>query len=62
VSYTTGVLFFQLISTKPTLVPYRDFGLTVNDIMGASIDGSCEVSARSLSIGLDRHRAQSEDL
>lgn len=42
-SYITCVQFFQLIGTKPTLVPYRGFGLTVNDIMAGNIDGSCDL-------------------
>jgi tripartite-type tricarboxylate transporter receptor subunit TctC len=44
-SYITCVLFFQLIGTNPTLVPYRGFGQTVIDIMSGQIDGSCNLVA-----------------
>lgn len=44
-SHITCVLFFQLIGAHPTLVPYRGFGQTINDIMSGAIDGSCDLVA-----------------
>lgn len=44
-SHITCLMFFGLIDVKPTYVPYRGFGQTINDIMGGKIDGSCDLVA-----------------
>jgi tripartite-type tricarboxylate transporter receptor subunit TctC len=44
-SHITCVLFFQLIGTEPTYVPYRGFGQGVQDILGGRLDGSCDLVA-----------------
>lgn len=44
-SHITCLLFFGLINVKPTYIPYRGFGQTINDIMGDKIDGSCDLVA-----------------
>jgi tripartite-type tricarboxylate transporter receptor subunit TctC len=44
-SHITCILLFQIIGTEPTYVPYRGFGQTINDIMGGSLDGSCDLVA-----------------
>jgi tripartite-type tricarboxylate transporter receptor subunit TctC len=44
-SHITCVLFFQLIDAEPTYVTYRGYGQTVNDILGGSIDGTCDLVA-----------------
>lgn len=42
-SHIGCLLFFQLIGAEPTYVAYRGFGQTINDILGGSIDGSCDL-------------------
>src|SRR5262249_5468782 len=44
-SHITCLLFFGLIQTNPTYVPYRGFGQTINDIVSSKIDGSCDLVA-----------------
>jgi tripartite-type tricarboxylate transporter receptor subunit TctC len=44
-SHITCVLFFQLIGTEPTYVPYRGFGQGVQDMLGGRLDGSCDLVA-----------------
>jgi tripartite-type tricarboxylate transporter receptor subunit TctC len=44
-SHITCLMFFGLIEVKPTYVPYRGFGQTINDIIGGKIDGSCDLVA-----------------
>ena len=44
-SHMTCLHFYGLIGVKPTYVPYRGFGQTVNDIIGSKIDGSCDLVA-----------------
>ena len=44
-SHMTCLHFFGIIGVKPTYVPYRGFGQTVNDIVSAKIDGSCDLVA-----------------
>lgn len=44
-SHITCVLLAQLIGVEPTMVTYRGFGQTINDILSGSIDGSCDLVA-----------------
>jgi tripartite-type tricarboxylate transporter receptor subunit TctC len=44
-SHMACLHFFGIIGAKPTYVPYRGFGQTVNDIVGSKIDGSCDLVA-----------------
>jgi len=44
-SHITCILFFELIGTQPTYVSYRGFGQTINDILGGTLDGSCDLVA-----------------
>jgi tripartite-type tricarboxylate transporter receptor subunit TctC len=44
-SHITCILLFQVIGAEPTYVSYRGFGLTINDILSGSIDGSCDLVA-----------------
>lgn len=44
-SHMTCLHFYGLIGVKPTYVPYRGFGQTVNDVISAKIDGSCDLVA-----------------
>jgi tripartite-type tricarboxylate transporter receptor subunit TctC len=44
-SHMACLHFFGMIGAKPTYVPYRGFGQTVTDIVGAKIDGSCDLVA-----------------
>jgi tripartite-type tricarboxylate transporter receptor subunit TctC len=44
-SHITCLLFFGLIQAKPSYIPYRGFGLTINDIVSGTIDGSCDLVA-----------------
>ncbi|MGL4812962.1 MAG: Bug family tripartite tricarboxylate transporter substrate binding protein [Beijerinckiaceae bacterium] len=44
-SHMTCLHFFGLIGVKPTYVPYRGFGQTINDIVSSKIDGSCDLVA-----------------
>jgi tripartite-type tricarboxylate transporter receptor subunit TctC len=44
-SHITCVLFFQLIGTEPTYIPYRGFGQGVQDMLGGRLDGSCDLVA-----------------
>jgi tripartite-type tricarboxylate transporter receptor subunit TctC len=44
-SHITCLMFFGLIGTSPTYVPYRGFGQTINDIVSSKIDGSCDLVA-----------------
>ena len=39
------MLFSQLIGVEPTMVSYRGFGQTINDILSGTIDGSCDLVA-----------------
>jgi tripartite-type tricarboxylate transporter receptor subunit TctC len=43
--HITIVLLSQLIGIEPTLVTYRGFGQTINDILAGTIDGSCDLVA-----------------
>lgn len=43
--HITIVLLTQLIGVEPTMVSYRGFGQTINDILSGSIDGSCDLVA-----------------
>src|SRR5262252_9781816 len=43
--HITIVLLSQLIGTEPTMVSYRGFGQTINDILSGTIDGSCDLLA-----------------
>lgn len=44
-SHIGCVLFFQLIDARPTLVTYRGFGQTINDVLSGEIDGTCDLVA-----------------
>jgi putative tricarboxylic transport membrane protein len=44
-SHITIVLLSQLIGVEPTMVAYRGFGQTGNDILSGAIDGSCDLVA-----------------
>lgn len=44
-SHVTCVLLFQLIGVEPTLVAYRGFGQTINDLLSGNIDGGCDLLA-----------------
>ena len=44
-SHLTIVLLSQLIGVEPTMVAYRGFGQTINDILSGAIDGSCDLIA-----------------
>lgn len=44
-SHITIVLLSQLIGVEPTMVSYRGFGQTINDILSGTIDGSCDLVA-----------------
>ena len=46
-SHLTCLQFFQLIGVEPTYVVYRGYGATVNDILAAKIDGTCDLVASS---------------
>lgn len=39
------VLLSQLIGVEPTMVAYRGFSQTINDILSGAIDGSCDLAA-----------------
>jgi tripartite-type tricarboxylate transporter receptor subunit TctC len=39
------MLLSQLIGADPTMVSYRGFGQTINDILSGTIDGSCDLVA-----------------
>jgi putative tricarboxylic transport membrane protein len=43
--HITIVLLSQLIGIEPTLVTYRGFGQTINDILAGTIDGSSDLVA-----------------
>ncbi|MFZ0854626.1 MAG: tripartite tricarboxylate transporter substrate-binding protein [Hyphomicrobiaceae bacterium] len=43
--HITIVLLSQLIGVEPTMVAYRGFGQTINDILSGAIDGSCDLVA-----------------
>jgi tripartite-type tricarboxylate transporter receptor subunit TctC len=43
--HITIVLLSQLIGIEPTMVSYRGFGQTINDILSGTIDGSCDLVA-----------------
>ena len=43
--HITIVFLSQLIGAEPTMVSYRGFGQTINDILSGSIDGSCDLVA-----------------
>jgi tripartite-type tricarboxylate transporter receptor subunit TctC len=43
--HITIVLLSQLIGVEPTMVSYRGFGQTINDILSGTIDGSCDLVA-----------------
>jgi tripartite-type tricarboxylate transporter receptor subunit TctC len=43
--HITIVLLTQLIGVEPTMVGYRGFGQTINDILSGAIDGSCDLVA-----------------
>lgn len=43
--HITIMLLSQLIGAEPTLVSYRGFGQTINDILSGTIDGSCDLVA-----------------
>ena len=43
--HITIVFLSQLIGVEPTMVSYRGFGQTINDILSGSIDGSCDLVA-----------------
>lgn len=44
-SHVACVMLFQLIGAEPTLVAYRGFGQTVNDLLAGTIDGGCDLLA-----------------
>jgi tripartite-type tricarboxylate transporter receptor subunit TctC len=44
-SHVACVMFFELIDTKPTLVAYRGFGQTLNDLLSGQLDGGCDLLA-----------------
>ena len=43
--HITIMLLSQLIGIEPTMVSYRGFGQTINDILSGTIDGSCDLVA-----------------
>jgi tripartite-type tricarboxylate transporter receptor subunit TctC len=43
--HITIILLSQLIEADPTMVSYRGFGQTINDILSGTIDGSCDLVA-----------------
>jgi tripartite-type tricarboxylate transporter receptor subunit TctC len=43
--HITIVLLSQLIEAEPTMVAYRGFGQTINDILSGAIGGSCDLVA-----------------
>jgi len=43
--HVTILLLSQLIGADPTMVSYRGFGQTINDILSGTIDGSCDLVA-----------------
>lgn len=43
--HITIMLLSQLIGVEPTMVSYRGFGQTINDILSGTIDGSCDLVA-----------------
>jgi len=43
--HITIVLLSQLIGVEPTMVSYRGFSQTINDILSGTIDGSCDLVA-----------------
>jgi tripartite-type tricarboxylate transporter receptor subunit TctC len=43
--HITIMLLSQLIGADPTMVSYRGFGQTINDILSGTIDGSCDLVA-----------------
>jgi tripartite-type tricarboxylate transporter receptor subunit TctC len=58
----------QLIGVEPTMVAYRGFGQTINDILFGAIDGSCDLvaavsghvqggSVRALVVAVDERRS-----
>jgi len=66
--HITIVLLSQLIGVEPTMVAYRSFGQTINDILFGAIDGSCDLvatvsghvqggSVRALVVAVDERRS-----
>jgi len=43
--HITIVLLSRLIGVEPTMVAYRGFGQTINDILSGTLDGSCDLVA-----------------
>jgi tripartite-type tricarboxylate transporter receptor subunit TctC len=43
--HITIVLLSQMIGVEPTMVAYRGFGQTINDILSGAVDGSCDLVA-----------------
>lgn len=44
-SHVACVMLFQLIDVEPTLIAYRGFGQTANDLLAGRIDGGCDLLA-----------------